>query len=54
MNSYRLAEKITEQSGRLENPGLEFPIERITLFKSQLSPRGPLYEKLQEVILKTA
>ncbi|MDD5246517.1 MAG: RNA 2',3'-cyclic phosphodiesterase [Candidatus Omnitrophica bacterium] len=54
LNSYRLAEKITEQSGKLENPGLEFPVERITLFKSRLSPGGPLYEKLQEVSLKTA
>jgi 2'-5' RNA ligase len=36
----------------LENPG-EFLAGKITLFKSTLTPQGPIYEKLQEINLKT-
>ncbi len=32
---------------------LEFTVTKITLFKSVLTPRGPIYEPLKEVNLKT-
>ncbi len=32
----------------------EFKVEKITLFKSSLSSKGPLYQSLQEIILQTA
>ncbi|MDD4980379.1 MAG: RNA 2',3'-cyclic phosphodiesterase [Candidatus Omnitrophica bacterium] len=32
---------------------LEFEVNKITLFKSTLTPKGPLYEALKEAILKT-
>jgi 2'-5' RNA ligase len=42
--------KLTENFGR-EN--LEFPVTKITLFKSTLAPSGPIYEILKEANLKT-
>jgi 2'-5' RNA ligase len=32
----------------------EFKTEKITLFKSTLTPKGPIYEVIQETSLKTA
>lgn len=35
-------------------PGTEFLVTKITLFKSTLTPRGPIYEILKEIPLKTS
>lgn len=44
----------------MNNPGdifkkdnIEFPVTRITLFKSTLTPKGPIYEALKEANLTT-
>lgn len=38
-----------------EHPGLlEFAVTKITLFKSTLTPKGPVYEALKEANLKTS
>jgi 2'-5' RNA ligase len=34
--------------------GPEFPVTKITLFKSTLMPKGPFYEAIKEVNLKTS
>jgi 2'-5' RNA ligase len=34
------------------NENLEFPVTKITLLKSTLTPKGPIYEVLKEAILK--
>lgn len=37
-----------------ENSGsLEFPVTKLVLFKSELSPKGPVYDALKEANLKT-
>lgn len=33
---------------------LEFPVTKLTLFQSILTPKGPIYERLKEVNLKTS
>jgi 2'-5' RNA ligase len=43
-------ENLTDESGKLP---AEFKTERITLFKSTLTPKGPIYEILKEAHLKT-
>jgi 2'-5' RNA ligase len=51
-------EKLVAELKNLENkPGgenLEFSVTKITLFKSTLTPKGPIYEVLQEANLKAA
>jgi RNA 2',3'-cyclic 3'-phosphodiesterase len=37
----------------LDGKKLEFSVTKITLFKSTLTPKGPLYEPLKETSLKT-
>lgn len=45
--------KLTELLNKNKNiPTLIFVVEKITLFKSTLTPRGPIYEAIAEVILK--
>jgi RNA 2',3'-cyclic 3'-phosphodiesterase len=52
-NKDALAAGISKLGGPVtENPG-EFLAGKITLFKSTLTPQGPIYEKLQETNLKT-
>jgi RNA 2',3'-cyclic 3'-phosphodiesterase len=50
----KLAEGIAEIDRQLSASCLEFTAEKITLFKSTLSAKGPLYEKLHEANLKTS
>lgn len=44
---------ILQEKGLLEE-GLEFLAKKITLFKSTLTPKGPIYEILKEVSLKAS
>ncbi|MDD5255836.1 MAG: RNA 2',3'-cyclic phosphodiesterase [Candidatus Omnitrophica bacterium] len=51
LNNLRLSAALSNAGGiyKAENP--EFHVGRITLFKSTLTPKGPLYESLAETIL---
>jgi len=51
LNNLRLSAALSHAGGtyKAENP--EFHVGRITLFKSTLTPKGPLYESLAEPIL---
>lgn len=54
LNRSRLIDNLTTLGSGLfgqENP--EFLVTKITLFKSTLTPRGPIYEILKEAHLKT-
>jgi 2'-5' RNA ligase len=47
-------EKLAGELKRLERvEGKEFRVEKITLYKSTLTPKGPIYEVLREASLKT-
>jgi len=48
-----LIKYLKEKSG-LGGKILEFSADKITLFKSTLTPKGPIYEILKETILKTS
>lgn len=49
-------EKLANMLNKLKNEMeiLEFRVEKLTLFASKLTPQGPVYESLQEAILKSA
>lgn len=49
LNRIRLVEEIKKTSSL---PKLNSPVNKITLFKSTLTPKGPIYEILHEVNLK--
>ena len=53
LNRLKLAEKIEEINRELNEKPLELLVGKITLFKSTLSPNGPVYEPLHEASLKT-
>jgi len=48
-----LARSISGQAEYLSKENLVFDISKLTLFKSSLSPKGPLYEAQKEENLKT-
>lgn len=51
-NRLKLAGKIKKISAELNEKSLEFKAEKITLFKSTLSSKGPTYEAIHETNLK--
>lgn len=52
-NIRKLAEALKTESQQLSTKGLLFETGRITLFKSALTPKGPVYQALKEADLKT-
>jgi 2'-5' RNA ligase len=54
LNRQRLAEDLEKLAAILDEENLEFRVEKITLYKSTLTPQGPIYNVLKEVNLKTA
>ncbi|MCM8800450.1 MAG: RNA 2',3'-cyclic phosphodiesterase [Candidatus Omnitrophica bacterium] len=53
LNRKELASEIGSLQTNLENNKLEFVAKGITLFKSILTPQGPIYEALKEINLAT-
>lgn len=53
LNKDRLIQGLTKCAEGLKNKNLEFNITKITLFKSTLTPAGPIYEAIKEINLKT-
>ncbi len=54
LNRENLAQDLETLQSAAIMGGLEFTVKRITLFKSTLTPKGPIYEVLKEANLKTA
>ncbi len=52
LNRQKLVEELKNKTG-LGGEKLEFYAGKITLFKSTLTPKGPIYETLKEANLKT-
>jgi len=52
LNREKLVQKLKHKAG-LSRENLEFCVTKITLFKSTLTPKGPIYEILKETNLKT-
>ena len=52
LNREKLVQELKTQSANFCG-GLEFVVTKITLFKSTLTPGGPIYEALKETNLKT-
>ena len=53
LNRVRLAQELDSLAGQLAGQTQEFNVTKITLFKSTLTPKGPLYEVIKEAPLKT-
>ncbi len=53
LNKDRLVQDLNRLSVNLAEKNLEFTAECVTLFKSTLTPRGPIYEVLKEAKFKT-
>ena len=53
LNRDKLVSCLNTLAGKPEEETKEFTISKITLFKSTLTPKGPIYEALQEASLKT-
>ncbi len=51
-NKERLLRKINEINS-LENEDLRFLVDRVTVYKSTLTPKGPVYEAIKELRLAT-
>lgn len=54
LNRERLAKELKTVADNLEKNNLEFSVRKIALFKSTLTPNGPIYEALKETSLATA
>jgi len=54
LNRERLVQGLQELADDLAGKNLEFCIAKFTLFKSILTPKGPIYERLKDVNLKTS
>jgi 2'-5' RNA ligase len=52
-NREKLVQNLNELASSFGQENLEFSATKITLFKSTLTPKGPIYEILKEVKLKT-
>lgn len=50
-NREKLAQKLNELQNSL-NKNMEFTVDKITLFKSTLTPQGPIYEIIKEISLR--
>lgn len=53
LNRQKLVWNLCALENKLSEENLEFWVNKITLFKSTLTPKGPIYEVLKEVNLKT-
>ncbi|MBL7151251.1 MAG: RNA 2',3'-cyclic phosphodiesterase [Candidatus Omnitrophica bacterium] len=53
-NKDKLIEGLNNLTGYFEAKKPQFPVNKITLFKSTLTPKGPLYEIQKEASLKAA
>lgn len=54
LNRERLVEELKNLQENFGKENLEFCVSKITLFKSTLTPKGPIYEGLKNVSLKTS
>jgi len=54
LNLQKLAQELKTLENNLGIKVAEFDVTKITLFKSTLTPKGPIYEVLKEANLKTA
>ncbi|MCX5715241.1 MAG: RNA 2',3'-cyclic phosphodiesterase [Candidatus Omnitrophica bacterium] len=53
LNRNNLIRELKNLEGKIEGKFREFPVTRLTLLKSTLTPKGPTYEILKEVSLTT-
>lgn len=53
LNLDKLVSELENWAGKNTGQSQEFPVEKLTLFKSTLTPQGPIYEILKETHLKT-
>lgn len=53
VNRDKLIQSLKDKAD-LEDEKMDFPVTKIALFKSTLTPKGPLYETLKEISLKAA
>ena len=53
INRERLVQELSKLNGQLTQENLEFSVKKVTLYKSTLTPQGPIYEILNEAHLKT-
>jgi len=54
LNRERLVKNLDNLVHNFGEENLEFLVDRITLFKSTLTPKGPIYEVLKEANLRTS
>lgn len=54
LNRIKLIEALKVLKSKMCENNLEFTVNKITLLKSTLTPKGPIYEALKEIIFKTA
>lgn len=52
LNMAKLAQGLKDMAGKAGLPDLSCQVSKITLFKSTLTPKGPLYEALKETSLR--
>jgi 2'-5' RNA ligase len=53
LNRERLAQELNKLTEEFGQENLEFSVAKITLYKSILTPKGPIYEVLNEAHLRT-
>lgn len=53
LNRQQLVQKLKEAENKIRRVNLKFNAAKITLFKSALTSKGPIYEVLKEASLKT-
>ncbi len=53
LNRIALAKLLNELKDTPQTENIEFPVNKITLFKSTLTPKGPVYEVLKECPLNS-
>lgn len=54
LNRQKLVQSLKSMEGKVGEKKLEFDVTKVTLFKSTLTQKGPIYEALKETHLKTA
>jgi len=54
VNKSEIIDRIRKLNSELINEEIKFSAEKVTIFKSRLTPNGPIYEALKEITLKTA
>jgi 2'-5' RNA ligase len=52
-NREKLVQELNQLANNFGRENLEFAVEKIVLFKSTLTPKGPIYEALKDANLKT-